>query len=625
MPDSSDPASPSQPLTGLDIDLALSFVPAWAKQDAVRERPTFMTASEGEGERSAAPPRGRREGGPGRGPREDGPRRRPEGVGGARRPDGERPRRGGPDRGPRGTGHRERTERRAPAPPALQGWSVEIQADPRGVEGMAQQLKAGSKAYPLFNLAGLVLEKPERFRASFKRIAEKPEPLFQVKLDGSLWLTERDAVAHVLAHHRDRYYRTESIQVEPPKGAFSFIAVCGMSGTVLGPPNFHDYTPRLLRLHAERFPHMPFEVFKSRIKMVKDEALLEQWKKEQSIQEIYIPLARPPRRSTGNAAAATEVPQAPAASVESQPSLEASAEAAAPAEAEPGAASAVGAGTLPAENEAGSAPEEAAAETSPGPQVAAEPAPDAASGPKLSSRADLEAHFRQHHAARIITAVRDKAALPARVALQSSAAAVASRVRRLWEELRRFPLPLAQRLGQQFTSRGLYLFKAHGRVTYVTPVRPRYLDLENTPVDDHVRGILEYLHAHPKVSRADQWLGLVALRSALPEAEREAALAKDLLWLIREGHVIDFAGGRLEAARKPKPLPVSAPRAGAEVTTGAEAAAVASAEATAPAPAGEAALETSELVLDEDDAIAELPAPDGSLPGDEDAPEESAR
>jgi hypothetical protein len=234
---------------------------------------------------------------------------------------------------------------------------------------------------------------------------------------------------------------------------------------------------------------------------------------------------------------------------------------------------------------------------------------------KLSTRAELEAHFRQHHAARIITQIREKAVVPGPVALQSSAGPVAARVRRKWEELRRFPLPLAQRLGQQFVSRGLHLFKAHGRVTYVTPVRPRYLDLESTPVEEGIKAILEYLQAHPKASRADQWLGLVALRASLPEAEREAALAKDLLWLIREGHVIDFAGGRLEAARKPKPAPAPAALTPAsDAPPSAPDSAESSSGATDPsAPA------SAEASLDEEEAIDVLPEADGSLPGDDES------
>jgi hypothetical protein len=155
------------------------------------------------------------------------------------------------------------------------------------------------------------------------------------------------------------------------------------------------------------------------------------------------------------------------------------------------------------------------------------------------------------------------------------------------------------------------LFKAHGRVTYVTPARPRHLDVESTPVDDGIKGILEYLQAHPKAPRADQWLGLVALRTSLPEAEREAALAKDLLWLIREGHVIDFAGGRLEAARKPKPAPApQTPASAAPPAPDSAEAGSGTTDPSAPTPA--------EASLGEDEAIDVLPEADGSLPGDDD-------
>ena len=66
-------------------------------------------------------------------------------------------------------------------------------------------------------------------------------------------MSEAQAVRHVLSRHLEKFYRREQIQVEPPKGAYSFIAVCGMSDTILGPPNYHDYQTRLRKLHAERF------------------------------------------------------------------------------------------------------------------------------------------------------------------------------------------------------------------------------------------------------------------------------------------------------------------------------------------------------------------------------------
>ncbi|HEX5398198.1 MAG TPA: hypothetical protein VFY06_04045, partial [Verrucomicrobiae bacterium] len=72
-----------------------------------------------------------------------------------------------------------------------------------------------------------------------------------------------------------------------------FVAQCGMSGVILGPPNYHDYQNQLRKLHAERFSRMPFDVFKSRVKIVKDEAVVQKWVEEQSFKTEYTCLNMP--------------------------------------------------------------------------------------------------------------------------------------------------------------------------------------------------------------------------------------------------------------------------------------------------------------------------------------------
>jgi len=148
----------------------------------------------------------------------------------------------------------------------------------------------------------------------------------------------------------------------------------------------------------------------------------------------------------------------------------------------------------------------------------------------------------------------------------------------------RFPLPLAQVLGKELTNRGLQLFKSHKKIINVSVARPRYLDRELTAVSEACRAILEYLEAHPKQHRDKQWASLLALRTETvthldqrvaellpsegestpasttqhaPDEEtlkrREQALGTDLLWLLHQGHVIDFAMGNLQAATRPVP------------------------------------------------------------------------
>ncbi len=173
----------------------------------------------------------------------------------------------------------------------LGGWKVQFICDPRGVEGLAKQIKAGGKAFPLFDLARLVLDKSERYRVEFQR--ESGPALVQVLSDGTVWLNENEAVAHILAHQLEKFYRREQVTVEAPKGAFSCVAECGLSGTLLGPPNHHDYQTKLRKLHAERFGNMPFEAYKNRVRMLKDEASIQKWKDSQTQQDEFYPLVTP--------------------------------------------------------------------------------------------------------------------------------------------------------------------------------------------------------------------------------------------------------------------------------------------------------------------------------------------
>ena len=96
------------------------------------------------------------------------------------------------------------------------------------------------RSYPIFDLARLSLGGPERYHATF---TVKPEvtqiELVECRADHSLWLSMNEAVRHFSNGPLfSRYYKKEVIEVEPPKGNFTVIAVCGLSGELLGPPNF---------------------------------------------------------------------------------------------------------------------------------------------------------------------------------------------------------------------------------------------------------------------------------------------------------------------------------------------------------------------------------------------------
>lgn len=573
----SDQPSASPDLTA--IDLSLSFAPAWAKETDSNER--LARLADKHDRHEERPERGRDR----QGNRRDDNRREP------RR---DRNDKGRPARGDRRTGGRrddrretERPPERAPLP-SVTGWAVQFLPDRHGVEGLARQIKTGAKTYPLFDLARLVLEKSERYVVEFKRTGENATPIFQLKTDGTLWLSERDAIAHALTAQIDKFYRREQVTVEPPKGIFPCVAVCGMSGVLLGPPNYHDYQSKLLRLHAERFAHVPLEVYKSRIRMERSEEMVQKWKDEQSVRDEFLPI-----EDAGSPRKAKSAESAPA------PASAATVEPAADAETTENAGTA--ASVEPVElTETPEAIEstEAAKSTDATESAEAAPTPEPM---RLKSLAEVEAHFRQHHASGAVIKIRERVIVPGSAALNDSAPAVLNLTRGTWSELNRFPLPLAHILGQQLAGRGLQIFKAHENITFVGVARPKYLDRTTSPVSEALGAMLDYIEAHPKTPRAEQWKALVALRPA-PEAEaedhRETAVAADLSWLLHEGHVIDFARGNLEAARKPKPPtpPKAGKKAkGAQESKSAQQPAAEQKPEIEPAPADQTATEESPI------------------------------
>ena len=524
-----------------ELDLDKLFLPAWAQEPSASkyahyEGETEPRARRGDWDRRGPrPPRRDRPGGPGRDERRPRGERRgpPRGEGRGPRPEGERGRWG---RGPRREFRGGEARERRPAPPPLPEVEVTLRPEDKGVESLARQIKVTGRAYPLFQIAQMILQKPERHLVLFgiKKNAEgKPvQPLFVCALDDTLWLSEDEAVAHVLKKHFSTFYQAERTATEPPKGKYTFVAQCGISGVILGPPNHHDYQNHLRKLHAERFSKMPFEAYKARVRIVRDEEVVKKWVDDQSWMTEYTCLNLP------------------------------------------------------------------------------EPV-------RLASMEAVEQHFRETHKENIIKPV-ERHTLNGAAARALRSPDLARLVRSICDDQRRFPLQLATVLSQQFASHGLQFFKVNKTVTHVCVARPRYLDLAATPVSAGVRAIVEYINANPKCTRK-QLVEALAPSPAPPAAEpagtetppapppetaeptpEQTAVIADLHWLIHEGHVIEFATGLLETAKKPLPKPEPKPApAPAEPTPPAEAAAEpppAEPEAEAPAattpePVAEAAPE----------------------------------
>ena len=283
-------AKNTDPLKELDLDL--EFVPAWAQKPndakpyadyAGEER----SRSRGRGDWGDRPPRRR----------DDNRGRDAKGGGRDRNRDGDRHPKFQKRDGKRPFDKRKDFRRNeAPQRPPLE-LDVAIQPEKNGVESLARQIKHTGRAYPLFDIARLILAKPERYLVVLKTRKKEDgsvaQPLFFCQVDETVWLSEDQAVDHVLSRHFSTFYKTEKTEIDPPKGTYTFVAQCGMSEQILGPPNYHGYQEKLRSLHADRFSRLPFDVFKSRVKIVHDEEVVKQWLDDQSWKTEYIAINLP--------------------------------------------------------------------------------------------------------------------------------------------------------------------------------------------------------------------------------------------------------------------------------------------------------------------------------------------
>lgn len=163
------------------------------------------------------------------------------------------------------------------------GIKVTVEPEDKAIDALSQHVKSQSRAFSLFDAARLVLAGPERHRVKVECEAERLIGLFKVTSDGALFETREEALRYLLRSPEASaaYYSMEEVEIEEPKGVFANVAVCGMSGEVLGPTSHHSYQTTLKRLHNERYGHMPFEEYRRRVRVESSPELIEKWKEQQ--------------------------------------------------------------------------------------------------------------------------------------------------------------------------------------------------------------------------------------------------------------------------------------------------------------------------------------------------------
>ena len=87
-----------------------------------------------------------------------------------------------------------------------------IRPERNGVEALAKQIKTTGRAYPLFDIARLIIAKGERYEVVFEvkrsESGNVPQQLFFCQVDETIWLSQEQAVDHVLSKHFDTFYKS---------------------------------------------------------------------------------------------------------------------------------------------------------------------------------------------------------------------------------------------------------------------------------------------------------------------------------------------------------------------------------------------------------------------------------
>lgn len=163
---------------------------------------------------------------------------------------------------------------------------VKILPETKALGTIIRKLQQDTHAYKLKDLAFFFLDNPESIL--LKVTPKNPETkFFQCKACGFAAIEEEAVVEHIVGDHLSDYYSSKEIEVEPPKGNFSCVAKCGLTGVFLGPPNIHEFGSNIKEMIRTRYPNMSEAEYRSHIEMVRDSESIEAWRQSATKKTVY--------------------------------------------------------------------------------------------------------------------------------------------------------------------------------------------------------------------------------------------------------------------------------------------------------------------------------------------------
>ncbi len=155
---------------------------------------------------------------------------------------------------------------------------------------LGEIIKASKRTYQLFDIAQLILEKRERMVVLAKNLPDSDnivKPLFCAQPLNIPFEDEQSAKNAALDYYFNEMFVAEQIEAEPPKGSFTVVNKCNLSGDLLGAPNWHKYNEYVREYHKSKYPKMPFETFQESIESLKGEENINAWLEQMKTRTVY--------------------------------------------------------------------------------------------------------------------------------------------------------------------------------------------------------------------------------------------------------------------------------------------------------------------------------------------------
>jgi len=354
---------------------------------------------------------------------------------------------------------------------------IRVLPEQKALGAVIRRIQTSHRAFPLRDIAWLFLDNPNSCLIRIEPLKDQQIPLFQCKVCGYPALTEEEVRAHLVNRHLDDFFDSEEADCEPPSGVFNCVARCTLSGELLGPPNHHSFAAKVQEMLRTRYANMTEEAYRSRVEMVRDPEVIEQWRQQCTKKKVY--------RRKGVAVHEEQTPT-PEAAVEG------------------------------------------------GEEAPAEAVTEPPSKAPVLTREVAELVFMREVVPVQLASVRNLICT-AGVATQTSSRQLAMILRDMLARERRFPASLFFALRGAFRHRKLYLFRVNDPrgIDFVMLKTPTVLDTTHTV--QILQDILTHVAAHPACTKAE----LVTVLGGTEEAKRKEVLIQ-LAWLVERGHVIEF-------------------------------------------------------------------------------------